>query len=167
MLWVLFIGDMHLSKAIENGAIGMIEKWIIPCNVKRFDVIEHFKTSDTVVWKNSFTIRTGDIVYVYLGAPYGEIRYRCIVISDTVDDETLQKNQYAIQEKPSNNYFSKKIKYIQLKLDCEFPAGLLTLTKLKEHGLGQVQIQARADRTLRTYIESKERALMEGDEDNG
>ena len=38
---------------------------------------------------------------------------------------TLQKNKYAIQEKPSNNYFSKKIKYIQLKLDCEFPTGII------------------------------------------
>lgn len=145
----------------------MIEKWIIPCNIKRFNLIEHFKTSDTVVWKNSFTIRTGDVVYIYLGAPYGEIRYCCTVVSDAVDEETLQKNKYAIQEKPSNNYFSKKIKYIQLKLECEFPTGMLTLEKLKDHGLGQVQIQARADRALRTYIESKQNILMEGDENNG
>lgn len=45
----------------------MLEKWIIPCNVKRFNVIEHFKNNDTVVWKNSFTIHAGDIVYIYLG----------------------------------------------------------------------------------------------------
>lgn len=141
----------------------MLEKWIIPCNVKRFDVIEHFKTTDTVIWKNSFTIKTGDIVYIYIGAPYGEIRYRCVVISNNVDDDTLQANQYAIQEKPYNNYFSKKIKYVQLKLDIEFPTGLFTLSKLREHGLGQVQIQARADRNLRAYIESVEATLTKGD----
>ncbi|WP_312458325.1 hypothetical protein [Proteiniclasticum sp.] len=145
----------------------MIEKWIIPCNVKRFDVIEHFKKTDMVVWKNSFTIRTGDIAYLYLGVPYGEIRYRCRVVSDTVDEQTLSENKYAIQEKKSNNYFSKKIKYIQLKLECEYPAGLLTLPKLKEHGLGQVQIQARPDRNLRNYLEQIDSTLLEGVEDNG
>ena len=141
----------------------MLEKWIIPCNVKRFDVIEHFQSTDTVVWKNAFTIKKGDVVYIYLGAPYGEIRYRCVVISDSVDDELLQANQYAIQEKPSNNYFSKKIKYVQLKLDGEFSEGVLTLSKLKSHGLGQVQIQARVDRNLRAYIENIEATLLKGD----
>lgn len=145
----------------------MIEKWIIPCNVKRFNIIDHFKSSETVVWKNSFTIHKGDIAYIYLGAPYGEIRYRCSVISDTVDEETLQANKYAIQEKNSNNYFSKKIKYIQLKLECEYPEGLLPLAKLKENGLGQVQIQARPDRNLKRYLESVDYSLSEGDEKRG
>lgn len=145
----------------------MSEKWIIPCNVKRFDVIEHFKTSDTVVWKNSFTIKRNDIVYIYLGAPYGEIRYRCLVINDCVDDELLQSNPYAIQEKNSNNYFSKKIKYIQLKLDCEFAKDTFTLSRLRENGLGQVQIQARMDRRLRTFIEKVEGTKEKGDETIG
>ena len=145
----------------------MAEKWIIPCNVKRFDVIEHFKNNKTVIWKNSFTIRTGDIVYIYLGAPYGEIRYRCKVIADTVDDTLLLSNSYAIQEKASNNYFSKKIKYIQLQFDYEFPTGVLTLQNLKANGLGQVQIQARIDRYLRPYIERIEQELSEGEKENG
>jgi 5-methylcytosine-specific restriction protein A len=145
----------------------MIEKWIIPCNVKHFDIIEHFKNNETVVWKNSFTIHKGDIAYIYLGAPFGEIRYRCSVISDMVDEQTLQENRYAIQEKNSNNYFSKKIKYIQLKLDYEYPAGFFPLAKLKENGLGQVQIQARPDRNLKRYLEDMEHKLMEGDDTYG
>ena len=145
----------------------MTEKWIIPCNVKRFNVIEHFQHTDTVVWKNSFTIHKGDIAYIYLGAPYGEIRYRCVVISDTVDEATLQANPYAIQEQPSHNYFSKKIKYVQLKLEHEYTAGLLPLQVLKEHGLGQVQIQARPDRNLRRFLEETDQAIMEGAEANG
>ena len=50
----------------------MAENWIIPCNVKVFDVISHFKENKQVVWKNSFTIRKGDVAYIYLGRPYGE-----------------------------------------------------------------------------------------------
>ena len=132
----------------------MRESWIVPCNIKRFNVIEYFKTHDTVVWKNSFTIRTGDIVYIYIGAPYSQIKFRCVVISDNVNEEILNCNRYAIQEKTSNNYFSKKIKYIQLKYDDEYPNGLLNLNDLRKHGLGQVQMQARCDRNLRVYLEN-------------
>lgn len=47
----------------------MAEHWIIPCSVKVYDIIEHFKKQNLVVWKNSFTIRKGDIAYIYIGSP--------------------------------------------------------------------------------------------------
>ena len=73
-------------------------------------------------WKNSFTIRKGDTAYLYLSSPYGEIRYKCIVVNDKVDDELLSANSYAIPEKKSNNYFSKKEKYIECWLEgSRFP----------------------------------------------
>ena len=130
----------------------MAENWIIPCNIKVFDVISHFKTNKRVVWKNAFTIRKGDIAYLYLGRPYGEIRYKCMVVNDAVDEELLQANAYAIPAKKWNYYFSKKEKYIEMEYVREFPEGMLTLEKLREHGLGQVQIQARTDRKLQQFI---------------
>ena len=93
----------------------MIECWVVPCNIKHFDLVSHFEKSDTVVWKNSFTIKQGDTVYIYIGSPISEIRYRCTVISDSVTDEVLAENRYAIVEKTGNNYFSKKVKYVQLR----------------------------------------------------
>ena len=132
----------------------MSDNWIIPCNVKYFDIIAHFKEHDEVVWKNSFTIRKGDTAYIYLSAPFGEIRYKCLVISDEIDDETLAANSYAIPKKESHNYFSKKLKYIKMKLEYEFPEGSLTRTSMMQYGLGQVQIQARTDRRLQKYIDS-------------
>ena len=144
----------------------MIETWIVPCNIKHFDLISHFESSDTVVWKNSFTIKQGDIVYIYIGAPIGEIKYRCIVISDTVSEELLAENKYAVVEKTGNNYFSKKIKYVQLKKEIEYPDNLFVLDDLRQNGLGQVQIQARADRRLKAYLEKAEEA-MKGETING
>lgn len=130
----------------------MIENWIVPCNIKYFDVETHFQNNSFVVWKNSFTIRVGDTVYIYIGAPYSQIKYRCTVVSDEIDEETLTENSYAIQEKTSHNYFSKKTKYIKMHMDYEYPNDLLTLSKLREHGLGQVQIQARTGRNLQRYL---------------
>ena len=134
----------------------MAEKWIIPCNIKFFDLISHFKTNSRVVWKNSFTIKKGDTAYIYIGRPLGEIKYKCLVVNDEVDEQLLQKNRYAIPEKKSNNYFSKKEKYIEMELVSEYPDKTLTLEMLREHGLGQVQIQARTDRRLQRYIDEIE-----------
>lgn len=137
----------------------MSENWIIPCNVKVFNVIEHFKDSKTVIWKNSFTMKKGDIAYIYIGNPISEIRYKCMVISDEVDKRTLSENVYAILAKKSNNYFSKKEKYVELEYICEFPAKTFPLNDLRKNGLGQVQIQARTDRRLQAYISSVEKRL--------
>lgn len=136
-----------------------MEKWIVPCNIKRFNIVEHFKKSGFVIWKNSFTIRTGDTVYIYIGSPLSQIKYRCTVISDQVDEETLQKNEYAIVKSKGNNYFSKKVKYIQLRCDYGYPDGCLPLSVLKENGLGQVQIQARTDRNLQRYLDEIDKRL--------
>lgn len=139
----------------------MLEKWIIPCKISHFNVIEHFKENDIVVWKNAFTIKTGDEVYIYVGAPYGEIRYKCEVLEEVTNEAELQEHKYAIVTQKSNNYFSKKIKYVKMKLIMEYPEKYLSLAELKEHGLGQVQLQARVPRQLSPYLREKERKLRE------
>ena len=142
----------------------MAEHWIIPCNVKVFNVIEHFKDKKTVVWKNSFTMKKGDIAYIYLGSPYSEIRYKCEVINDEIDEQILSLNAYAIPAKKSNNYFSKKEKYVELEYICSFPEKTFPLNDLRENGLGQVQIQARTDRRLQAYITNMEERIIGGED---
>lgn len=143
----------------------MFEKWIIPCNISFFNLIKHFEKNKTVVWRNAFTIHKGDIAYIYIGRPYGEIRYKCRVISDQVDEQLLQENTYAIPAKKTNNYFSKKEKYIVMEYICEYPEGTFPLESLRKHGLGQVQIQARADRRLQAYLTEIETQLEKGGDD--
>ena len=43
---------------------------------------------------------------------------------------------------------------------CEFPENALPLKTLKEHGLGQVQIQARTDRRLQMFLDEVERKTV-------
>ena len=148
----------------------MVEKWIIPCNLKYFNIEEHFLKTETVMWKNSFTIKNDDIVYIYLSAPVSAIRYRCRVISDQVSDKEIKNNQYAVPQKESHNYYSKKTKFIIMQLEQEYPKGLLTLETLRKQGLGQVQIQARADRALSQYLTEIDKMIQikpkNGGEDN-
>ena len=141
-----------------------MENWIIPCSIKVYDVIEHFKTHNHIVWRNAFTIQPGDIAYIYVGSPYSEIKFKCKVVSDVIDDETLQANAYAIPKRKVHSFFSKKDKYIELEYISSFPDRALPLNDLREHGLGQVQIQARIDRKLQAYIDSVEELVSAGKE---
>ena len=127
----------------------MLENWIVPCSVKYYDVVTHLKEKETIVWRRVSALRKGDVVYLYLGAPYSEIKYKCHVIDDDVDDKTVMENEYAIKKTDT----MKKQRFVQLKLDFTYPDGALTLEKLRDQGLGQTQIQARTSRRLQAFID--------------
>ncbi len=52
-------------------------EWIVPANPKYYDVEAAFAQSDVILWKQSSAIHAGDIVYLYVAAPIGAVRYRC------------------------------------------------------------------------------------------
>ena len=87
-------------------------------------------------------------------------------MDETVSDEVLQANQYAVVRASSNNFYSQKVKYMVLKLEKVYPSGILSLQKLKTHGLGQVQIQARTGRQLQKYIDEVCAMFEEGEQAN-
>lgn len=133
----------------------MPENWIVPCSVKFFDVVKHFEENDTIVWRKVSAIKKGDTAYIYIGAPYSEIRYKCHIVDDDVDEKTLQSNEYAIRKTESG----KRQKYIKMKLDHVYDDGELSLDKLRANGLGQTQIQARTDRRLQAFISDVDRRI--------
>lgn len=133
----------------------MSENWIVPCSVKFFNVVKHFEENDTIVWRKVSALKKGDTAYIYIGAPYSEIKYKCHIVDDDVDEKTLQSNEYAIRKTESG----KRQKYIKMKLDHVYDDGELSLDKLRANGLGQTQIQARTDRRLQAFISNVDRGL--------
>ena len=133
----------------------MSENWIVPCSVKFFDVVKHIEENDTIVWRKVSALKKGDTAYIYIGAPYSEIKYKCHIVDDDVDEKTLQSNEYAIRKTESG----KRQKYIKMKLDHVYDDGELSLDKLRANGLGQTQIQARTDRRLQAFISNVDRGL--------
>ncbi|WP_251353725.1 hypothetical protein [Hominisplanchenecus murintestinalis] len=133
----------------------MSENWIVPCSVKFFDVVKHFEENDTIVWRKVSALKKGDTAYIYIGAPYSEIKYKCHIVDDDVDEKTLQSNEYAIRKTESG----KRQKYIKMKLDHVYDDGELSLDKLRANSLGQTQIQARTDRRLQAFISNVDRGL--------
>lgn len=56
-----------------------MQKWMIPCNVKNFDVVEHFRTNTTAFFKRNRALSLGDEVYIYVASPYSEIKYKGVI----------------------------------------------------------------------------------------
>ena len=126
----------------------MAETWIVPCNVRFFDVVSYLDDHKTIVWKRRSTIVKGDEIYIYVGAPYSQILFKCRVEEDELSEEEIKKNNYAISSKDT-----EKTKYMRLKMIHRYEEGTLPLKDLREVGLGQTQVQARADRKLRVYLD--------------
>lgn len=129
------------------------------CNAKFFDVVAHFRSNREVYWRTNAAIDINDVVYLYIGKPYGEIMYKCVVKDNTIDKEFISKNApYAIRKDKED---TKRTKYLKLELQHSYSKGTFIFSKLKSHGLGQVQKTARVDRKLMQYIETVESEVKE------
>lgn len=96
------------------------DEWIIPANPKYFDVITYIESLPVFSWKQPKNINIGDTVYIYLGAPYSAILYKCKVIELDLYDEP---------QRPTMN-----LELIQKYDPKEYP-----FNKLKEYGLNSVR----------------------------
>lgn len=138
----------------------MKNSWIIPCNLKLFDVFEHMKSHDTMIWKKSRGIKNGDIVYIYVGLPVMAVKYRCVVIDDAVNDEILSANSYArINDIEKNNM------YMQLKVLNTYEDEL-PLRVLNDFGIYRVRRQSRLDRRFENFLESINKNIKQNEEEN-
>ena len=68
------------------------KEWIIPSNPKYYDVIKAFKEADEIDWKQGRGIMTGDIVFLYVGAPVSAILYKCKVTETDIPYDYQEKN---------------------------------------------------------------------------
>ncbi len=55
------------------------KEWIIPSNPKYYDIIHAFDDTDEINWKQGSGIKTGDTVFLYVGAPVSAVLYKCKV----------------------------------------------------------------------------------------
>ena len=67
-------------------------EWIVPANPAYYDVVHMFDGKKTALWKQSSRIRKGDIVYIYVAAPYSEILFQCEAVETDIPYEYSGKN---------------------------------------------------------------------------
>ncbi|MFC5631057.1 MULTISPECIES: MmcQ/YjbR family DNA-binding protein [Streptococcus] len=82
--------------------------WIIPANMKNYDIDKDFAVSSQVYWHQKKSLKKGDIVLIYITAPTKAVRYICEVLKDNISDG---------DEKLMSIQLLKKLSDIELSLD--------------------------------------------------
>lgn len=131
--------------------------WIIPCNIKLFDIAAHFVDNNEIIWKQDGRIQKGDTIYVYVGLPLSQIKYKCHVVDIDISREELLNNKYALV----GNGLNDLIRYMKLELDLTYKEGTLTLSDLKNNGLSTVRKQIKIYEPLLTLINREEEVMGE------
>ena len=125
-------------------------EWIIPCNLKYYDVkgaISKFKAID---WKKSAkNICVGDIVYIYVGKPISAIKYKCRVNKTNLSKVEIDDSEFVINGENYENYGN----HMELELIREYAGTELTRDMLVENGLkGNIQGPRRVDVLIQESI---------------
>lgn len=125
-------------------------EWIIPCNLKYYDVKGAFSKFKAIDWKQSAkNICIGDIVYIYVGKPISAIKYKCRVNKTNLSQIEIDDSEFIINGENYENYGN----HMELELIREYADTELTLDMLVENGLkGNIQGPRRVDVLIRESI---------------
>lgn len=125
-------------------------EWIIPCNLKYYDVKGAFSKFKAIDWKKSAkNICVGDIVYVYVGKPISAIKYKCRVNKTNLSKVEIDDSEFVINGENYENYGN----HMELELIREYAGTELTRDMLVENGLkGNIQGPRRVDVLIQESI---------------
>ena len=119
--------------------------FIVVGNIRKFDIVDHFKKCNTVIWKQVSKCEIGDEVYVYVGQPLSRLIYKCRITRKNVDIEGIGYLSSLIG--------TRKKSFMELELIQELASGDLGLKALMKNGLKTVQCSTMANNDLRAYID--------------
>jgi hypothetical protein len=125
-------------------------EWIIPCNLKYYDVKGAFSKFKAIDWKKSAkNICVGDIVYIYVGKPISAIKYKCRVNKTNLSKVEIDDSEFVINGENYENYGN----HMELELIREYAGTELTRDMLVENGLkGNIQGPRRVDVLIQESI---------------
>lgn len=103
-----------------------VKDWIIPANPKYYDVVGAFEASDIVTWKQSSDIHVGDMIYMYVAAPYSSIMYKCRAVEVDIPYQFSDENLTIKQA-------------MKLELLEKYAPGTWSFERIKEFGVYAVR----------------------------
>ncbi len=68
------------------------KEWIVPANPKYYDIVNAFNDNTVIDWKQGAGIVKGDTVYMYVGAPFSAILFKCLVTETDIPYDYENKN---------------------------------------------------------------------------
>ena len=129
-----------------------MEHWIIPCNLKYYDVIGAFGRLPKIDWKQSMkNVSVGDIVYVYVGKPIMAILFKCRVNKVNLPCIEIDDHEFVIDGVNYMNYGN----YMELEFVESYSEDQITMELLAYHGMkGRIQGPRRTESAVQAFIDS-------------
>ncbi|MBR3311177.1 MAG: MmcQ/YjbR family DNA-binding protein [Solobacterium sp.] len=147
--WVTVILDDSLSDEEILNLVDISYKnasaageWIIPANPKYYDVVNAFNDTDTILWKQSSNIHPGDIVYLYVAAPYSAVLFACEV-TETDIPYTFRNKDLSMK------------KVMRIRLLHRYDKKLFTFAVLGRYGINAVRGPRRITKKLSSDLKAE------------
>ena len=125
-------------------------EWLIPCNMRIYDVCNAFNELKAIDWKQSSNIKCGDIVYIYVGKHISAVMYKCYVNKTDKPEVEIDDSKYVIDGTNYTNYG----RYMELEVLEKYGETLLTYKNIFENGETQVRGPHIISAELSKYIDS-------------
>lgn len=110
--------------------------WLVPSNSHFFDLYGCFKKFGCVYWRQCFTFREGDVVYLYCTAPTSAIRFKAIVDGNDLPFSSEMEREKEFYINPDD--FDKKKDHNRMALFTYVAtthSSKLGLNNLLRHGM--------------------------------
>ena len=119
--------------------------WLYPANTSIYDVFGAFAESQTY-WPMTSKVAVGDVVFVYLAAPYKQIGFAADVVGIGYPASKVMAAVRPFFKKGAPNADGKAKTFMKLADKKTFEISTesaLTLSNLKQHGLNGMLMGAR------------------------
>ena len=110
-----------------------MERWIIPCNPKYYNVVGAFNKLNRIDWKQSIkSIAVGDEVYIYVAAPIKAIKYRCRVNKTNLSAIEIDDTDFVVNGGPYETYGNHmELELLEVYDDHKYSLEMLRVKGLK------------------------------------
>ena len=128
--------------------------WIFIASLKQFRIHDFIRDYGFVEYLQKNKVQEGDIVYLYITAPYKRVEYKMVVERANISShDAFDDRAYSLLNKPTTLMDSDKV--VRLKYIDRVQTNKLCYQKLREHGFNMTMQSNRLlnDETAE-YIES-------------
>lgn len=143
------LNGIHENLELKN----KVNTWIISCDKSKYDVEGAFRKYDSIEWSQPHqlnSIKSDDIVYIYVGAPLSRVQYKCVVEEAGIDNPTIDDSEFMLDK----SFFDGIKIFFRMRLIKKVLSLRLELSELNKNGLsGNIQGPRQLKDGLLNYID--------------
>lgn len=127
--------------------------WIFIASLKQFRIHDFIRDFGFVEYLQKNKVQEGDIVYLYITAPYKRVEYKMVVERANISShDAFDDRAYSLLNKPTTLLESDKV--VRLKYVDRVQTNDLSYQKLREHGFAMtMQTNRLLNEETANYIE--------------